>query len=337
MPARTARIWIFFGIHMLLGIGDDALATVLARVAIGDLFPFGMCCKQAWAATLACRPFAGWLTSGTASLSRAKWAVRSMRARPSRSWCAAAAGNEDASVIMYLRMVGAAWDGDAYLFAAQHGRTHIFELLLEHECPFFSHPLQTEAACKRELLSLAAVCGHLEICRLLVERVGVETEHLALMAIAGKSCELLEWVHSLVPITAADVVQTSTEVLDWLHGRGVEVLDARVMDMAVLDAGEFGCTEMMTWLARRGVPFSEHHVVDLVRSACPAILLVADGLGARWCSASLREAVRRRDRDVLRFLVQHGAPLPATLQGLRAETAVDTLLGSPAKKSLQGK
>jgi hypothetical protein len=136
--------------HLLKLLTTDELEVMVSWIPTGDLLPTALASKQLGVISISRArlqpPFiwdqktqthiaVRWKTHAASSVNRAKWAI-AMGATPEAEWCAQAARQGDLGLLQWLRLVGAPWNGSAYVDAAEEGHMHVLNFLLEHYCPF---------------------------------------------------------------------------------------------------------------------------------------------------------------------------------------------------------
>jgi hypothetical protein len=140
----------------------DALSAIAAFIPSEDWLPAALACKALKVAITTMTEDGSdkprWVTMGTSSTSRLKWAIHVMGATPTVRWCEAAAERGDETTLIYLHSYDAPWNENVVFAAARGGHVELIKYLhYSRGVPWaLYHWLDTErSACR-----YAAMNGH---------------------------------------------------------------------------------------------------------------------------------------------------------------------------------
>lgn len=285
----------------MLSIDYDTLEEMVSWIPAGDLLPTALVCTQMrdmciarasretqlrWDRMTGTYRAARWRTHAASSISRARWAI-AMGATPNAEWCIVAAEQGDLSVLQWVRLVGAPWDGGAYWAAARAGHLHVLNFLLEHRCPFENEYEDLDAQ------------GGLD-CALIRSATG---GHLAAS----------QWLHKhgAIPctfVTACAAGSGQIPLLNWLFS-----IDAPFDYEATMEACECEQMEALHWLHAHGVPWNKFAFDAAAAVGSIELLQFMHANGARWGASPAAVATRFGNFDTLKYLRDTGASLDTSI------------------------
>lgn len=287
--------------RLLIDVNDDALAVTVSWIPVGDLLPTALACKRLrdmctsraslkhqtiWDKKAQIRVAVRWKTYAATSVNRAKWAI-AMGATPQAEWCAKAANQGDLGLLQWLRLVGAPWNGSAYVEAARNGHMHVLNFLLEHHCSFANEDEEWNVQAGLDIaLIVSADSGQLAASQWLYLR-GASPDEFATASAAGSGC---------MPL------------LEWLFAIG-----ATFTKEATFEACEHGELEALQWLHAHGVPWDNSAFTAAAAAGSMQLLQFMHANGAMWSEVTAATAAAWGHLDTLKFLRDTGASLHTSI------------------------